>query len=260
MGTIKIRSWRVPLRVFAVGVISLFGYQYLYFSAFQHAPAVEVNLINYLWPLFIVLFSPLYLRDFSLRRSHIWGAAVGFLGASLIVTGGSLGLRLVNMEGYLYAFGAALVWSSYSLIIKRLPSFPASAVSGFLLTSGIVALATYFFIDRSSQADVSLSSRDWLYLLMLGAGPQGTAIITWNIALQRGDPRIIGSLAYLTPLFSTLILALFGRGHLTWITWVAMVLILIGTVISSSELLRRSPSTVEIAIETVHRVEQYPSS
>ena len=67
VGVIRLRAWRVPLKTFAVGVGGIFGYHFLYFSALQQAPAVEANLMNYLWPLLIVLLSPLFLPGYKLR-------------------------------------------------------------------------------------------------------------------------------------------------------------------------------------------------
>src|SRR5260370_40038528 len=40
-----------------VGVGGLFGYHALYFLALRFAPPAEAGLLNYLWPLLIVLFS-----------------------------------------------------------------------------------------------------------------------------------------------------------------------------------------------------------
>jgi len=44
------RGWRVSAATCDVGVAGIFGYHLFFFSALQHAPAVEANLINYLWP------------------------------------------------------------------------------------------------------------------------------------------------------------------------------------------------------------------
>ena len=55
------RQWRVPPATLAIGVYGLFGFHFLLFIALRHAPAVEANLVNYLWPLFIVLLAPLLL-------------------------------------------------------------------------------------------------------------------------------------------------------------------------------------------------------
>jgi drug/metabolite transporter (DMT)-like permease len=191
--------------------------------------------MNYLWPLLIVLLSPLFLPGYALRPHHILGAAVGLAGAGLILTGGQLSLDLANLKGYLLAAGAALTWASYSLMTKRLKPFPTAAVGGFCLASGILALAAYWLGDPQT---VVLTRADWISLILLGAGPMGAAFFTWDAALKRGDPRVIGSLAYLTPLTSTLVLILLGGRNLTWVSALAMCLIVSGAVIGSLDLFR----------------------
>lgn len=58
----RVSMWKrltMPLHIWALGVLGLFGYHFFYFMALRHAPAVEASLIAYLWPLLIVLFSAL---------------------------------------------------------------------------------------------------------------------------------------------------------------------------------------------------------
>lgn len=185
----RLSDWRVPWRTFAVGFGGIFGYHFLYFTAFQHAPAVEANLINYLWPLLIVLMSPLFLKDFPLRSQHLVGAGLGLLGAGLIVTGGSLQPDLANLLGYLFAAGAAFAWSCYSLLTKRLPPFPTAAVGGFCFFSGLFSLGVYFLSGGSFDAITALTTQDWVYLVLLGAGPMGLAFFVWDAALKRGGSQ-----------------------------------------------------------------------
>jgi drug/metabolite transporter (DMT)-like permease len=73
---------------------------------------------------------------------------------------------------------------------------------------------------------------------MLGLGPMGAAFYAWDAALKRGDSRVIGALAYLTPLLSTLNLVLWGGKHLTGVSMAAMGLIVLGAVIGSLDLFR----------------------
>src|SRR3954452_18281122 len=60
------RQWRVPAHTLALGVYGLFGFHFLLFIALRHAPAVEANLVNYLWPLFLVLLAPVFLPGLHL--------------------------------------------------------------------------------------------------------------------------------------------------------------------------------------------------
>jgi drug/metabolite transporter (DMT)-like permease len=61
----------------------------------------------------------------------------------------------------------------------------------------------------------------------------GAAFYLWDRALKEGDPRIIGTLAYLTPLLSTLLITLFGGGHLSALSLGAMAMIVGGAVIGT---------------------------
>ena len=229
VGLPRVREWRVPWPTFLLGVGGIFGYHALFFLALRHAPAVEANLLQYLWPLLIVVLSPVYLPNSRLRAHHLLGACLGLAGAALVISGGRFSLDWSHLSGYLFAVGAALVWSSYSLLIKRVPTFPTGAVGGFSLASGLLALG-WFALD---PAPLALAPRDWLTLLLLGLGPMGLAFYTWDGAMKRGDPRVIGALAYLTPLLSTLLLVLAGGRRLTPLSACAMGLIVAGAVAGS---------------------------
>ncbi len=242
VGLVRVKDWKVPMGTLAIGIGGIFGYHALLFTAFRFAPAVEVNLLQYLWPLLIVVLSPLYLRGYRLAFHHVAGSILGLAGAALVITGGRLSLESANLTGYLLALGAALTWSSYSLLTKRVRPFPTGAVGGFCLASGVLSLGLYALDVVAFGAPIpSLAAQDGVLLLLLGLGPMGAAFYTWDAALKRGDSRVIGALAYLTPLLSTLNLVLWGGKHLSGISMGAMGLIVLGAVVGSLDLFRRKP-------------------
>lgn len=232
---IRRQAWRAPLRVFAVGVAGIFGYHFLYFRAFAPAPAVEVNLINHLWPLLIVLLAPLALPGYRLCLRHVLGALLGLAGAGLIATGGRFSLQAGYLDGYLLAAAAALTWALYSLLTKRLPRFSTETVAAFCLISGLLSWGVYFTAGGSLAEIAALPQGTLLALILAGLGPMGAAFYLWDAALKRGDPRVIGALAYLTPLLSTLNLILFSGQRLTWVSAAAMELIICGAAVGSVE-------------------------
>ena len=240
VGLPRIREWKVPLGTLAVGIGGIFGYHAILFTAFQLAPAVEVNLLQYLWPLLIVVLSPVYLPGSRLSWHHLAGACLGMAGAALVISGGHLGLDRSGLPGYLLAVCAALTWSSYSLLTRRVPPFSTGAVGCFCLVSGVLSLALFAAGTRLGLAAWPvLGGRDWLFLVLLGLGPMGVAFYSWDAALKRGDPRVIGALAYLTPLLSTLNLVLLGGRRLSGVSIAAMGLIVAGAITGSLELFRR---------------------
>ena len=171
---------------------------------------------------------------------HVVGSLLGLFGAGLVISGGRLSLDLAGLPGYLLAIGAAFIWSSYSLLTKRVRPFATGAVGGFCLASGLLSLGLFALESLATSTPVPVITKaDWLFLVVLGVGPMGAAFYTWDAALKRGDPRIIGALAYLTPLLSTLNLILFGGKRLSGISMAAMGLIVLGAVVGSLDLFHR---------------------
>jgi drug/metabolite transporter (DMT)-like permease len=123
----RISKLRAPLRNLGLGVFGLFGYHFALFAAFQNAPIVQVNLVNYLWPVLIVLFAPLVLGSSKLTLRIIAAAIIGFTGAGISVLAGQQ-LSSGFETGYLYALAAATIWAGYSLGTKRLGDFPISQI------------------------------------------------------------------------------------------------------------------------------------
>lgn len=237
VGAVRIRQWKVSPLTWLVGIGGIFGYHSLLFTAFANAPAVEANMIQYLWPLFIVLFTPIFIPDNSLNRFHILGAIMGLSGAILVITGGNFSLQLDYLYGYSCAFGAAVIWACYSLLTKRLPLFSTAAVGGFCLVSGILSLLLQFSIQGTFPP---LTNQDWTNILLLGIGPMGLAFYTWDAAMKKGDSRTIGSMAYMTPLLSTLLLVLVNDSPFTYSHGLAIILVSGGAITSSLKTAKRS--------------------
>ncbi|MDW5442604.1 DMT family transporter [Polaromonas sp. SM01] len=233
-------QWRMAGSTLCLGVFTLFGFHFLLFIGLRMAPAVEVNLVNYLWPLFIVVLAPLYLPGVQLRAVHVLAALLGFAGAAMAILGGhnSLGQTSTGSAwgagwGYLLALGSAAIWANYSLQTKRMAlagrSFPSAAIGLFGLVSGLLSLLCHWALEPA----VSLSLRDWLLLALMGLGPLGAAFFLWDKALKLGDARQIGILSYLTPLGSTVLLMLVSGRAWTWSIAVAAFMIVSAAVLGT---------------------------
>jgi drug/metabolite transporter (DMT)-like permease len=225
----RVREWRAPWKVIALGVYGLFAYHLTLFVALRNAPAVEANLINYLWPLLIVVLTPAFVTGQHLTPRHLAGALLGFLGAALLVTGGKFSFEWRYAGGYALAAGAALIWSTFSLATSRLGSIPTAMVGLFCAVSGALALLCHAVFEPR----YTFSPGDWPWLTALGLGPMGLAFFAWDAALKRGDPRAIGLLSYLTPLLSTVVLAVTGGGELSSVAFAAMGLIVGGALLGT---------------------------
>ena len=218
------RQWRIPAATLALGVYGLFGFHFLLFIALRLAPPVEANLVNYLWPLFMVVLAPLFLAGVRLRAPHVVAALLGFAGAAIAILGARDGGAATGgwSWGYLPALASAFIWASYSLLTQRVKPFPTAAIGLFGAVSGVLSLLCHWALEPQ----VLLSGRDWLLLAVMGLGPLGAAFFLWDKALKGGDARQIGILSYLTPLCSTALLMLVSGRALTWSIGLAAVMII----------------------------------
>jgi drug/metabolite transporter (DMT)-like permease len=241
----SLKALRQPPKVWLLGAGGLFGYHALYFFALRSAPPVEAGLINYLWPLLIVVFSS-FLPGEKLKPQHIAGCILALAGAVLVVTKGrGLTLDAQYLPGYLAALGAALAWSSYSVLSRRFASVPSEAIMGFCLATSVLAATCHLLFEQTVWPDQPLQ---WLSVILLGLGPVGLAFYVWDIGVKRGDIQVLGAASYLTPLLSTIVLIAAGFAEYTHIVLVACLLITAGAIVAAWDMLfRRKPAAVSTA-------------
>jgi drug/metabolite transporter (DMT)-like permease len=231
-----IKSLRQNWRVWLLGTCGLCVYHCLYFFAIQNAPPVEASLIAYLWPLLIVLFSAL-LPGERLRIHHLIGAALGLIGALVIITkSGSVGLSEGLKPGHIMALACAFIWSGYSVLSRRFGDVPTDVVAGFCLITALVASGLHLGLEATVWPQ---TATQWFAILLLGLLPLGLGFYAWDIGVKKGDIMVLGASSYAAPLLSTLILVASGFASGSWAVGLACVLITAGAVIAAKDMIWR---------------------
>src|SRR5580693_2508853 len=231
-----IRALAQPPRAWIVGVGGLFGYHALYFLALRFAPPAEAGLLNYLWPLLIVLFSAA-LPGERLKPHHIVGALLGLAGTVLLLAGNiGGGFAAGQVPGLIAAFVAAFVWATYSVMSRKLKSVPTDAVAGFCLATSLLAALVQGAIETTVWPETLLQS---LAIIALGVGPVGAAFYAWDIGMKRGAIRVLGAASYATPLLSTAFLIMAGFAKPSAGIVIAAVLIAGGGLIAARDMIWR---------------------
>ena len=226
-------SWPAVL----LGVGGLLGYHFFYFLSLGNAPPLQANLINYTWPLLLVLFSAFLPGEQGrLRWNHILGALLALLGAVLAITQGRLdGAGFSGAAlGYTAAVAASLTWSSYSLLSRLFAAVPSSAVTIYCAVTAVAAGLAHSAVEETIWP---LSANQWLAVLLLGLGPVGLAFYVWDYGCKHGDLRVLGAAAYFAPLLSSAMLMAFGLAAATPTLWIAASAITAGALLAAKDLL-----------------------
>ncbi|MCU1792093.1 aromatic amino acid DMT transporter YddG [Pectobacterium polaris] len=171
--------------------------------------AIEIGMINYLWPSLTVFFS-LFINQ-QKSRFLLWpGLALSLGGIVWIMKGESNWTPallwnniLANPQAYSLAFSAALTWALYCNITKRYGQ-GKSGVSLFFFVSCLVLWIQYAF---SAEGAISLTLPSSLQLLFMGTST-ALAYSVWNIGIQHGNLTLLATASYFTPVLSTLLAAL----------------------------------------------------
>ncbi|UYA60233.1 Permease of the drug/metabolite transporter (DMT) superfamily [Pectobacterium sp. F1-1] len=171
--------------------------------------AIEIGMINYLWPSLTIFFS-LFINQ-QKSRFLLWpGLALSLGGIVWIMKGDNNWTPallwnniLANPLAYSLAFSAALTWALYCNITKRY----GQGKSGVSLFFFITSLVLWIKYALSAESAISFTLPSSLQLLFMGAST-ALAYSAWNAGIQHGNLTLLATASYFTPVLSTLLAAI----------------------------------------------------
>ncbi|MBD4899281.1 aromatic amino acid DMT transporter YddG [Xanthomonas citri pv. citri] len=203
--------------------------------------AIEVGMVNYLWPALTLVFAILFNRQ-KATWLIIPGFAVAITGICWVL-GGNQGLDLVGMLGnvqanpfsYGLALAGALIWAGYCTVTVRIAEGKNAVTLFFMLT----ALALWLKFLLIGGETMTFSSQAIIYLV-LAAAAMGFGYAAWNVGILRGNLTILVGASYFIPVFSAALAALVLRTPLPLTFWQGATMVCAGSILCW--LATRSPS------------------
>ncbi|MBL7665930.1 MAG: EamA family transporter [Bacteriovoracaceae bacterium] len=229
-GLIQIKNCFPDRTNLMVGVLGLFLYHMFMFLAFRYAPALQVNLINYIWPALIVFLSPWVNAKLRLNFYHYMGIGVSFAGIALLFGFDVFIHWNESLFGKSMAFAAAITWAIYSVVLQKLKAVSVFSNAGICFICSILSFLLSFSLGESWSHEIP-----WPQVILLGFGPMGLSFYCWDFAMRNGDPRVIGALAFLTPILSNLWLVLFTHEIFLNNVFFSAVLVLLGCLLVNTD-------------------------
>jgi drug/metabolite transporter (DMT)-like permease len=233
-GVPKIKTF--PWKYLLIGGFLFVAYEMSFALAIGYAKngaqAIEVNIVNYLWPCLTIVFAIIFTKQKS-TLLIIPGLALSFLGVCWVL-GGEKGLDLSvmisniksNTFSYVLAFVGAFIWAAYCIVTKKLAEGKNGTTLFFILIA--IVLWVQFFI--SGGVALNLSIRAIIYVLMAGCAV-GFGYASWNFGILYGNVSILASASYFTPILSSLLASLFLNVPLSVPFWQGVFMVCLGSVL-----------------------------
>jgi drug/metabolite transporter (DMT)-like permease len=232
--------------LFGCGVLFAFYMFSIYFGiglAGNRLQAIEIGLLNYLWPALILVFSVFLLN----KRAHfllIPGTLVSMLGVFLVLTQGtsiswsSFSRNVTsNIPAYALGLTAGISWALYSTLARRWGgSQSGGGIPFFMGATGLLLLVLRFFHAEQSQWSFRAVS-EMLFMSLATL----VAYASWDRAMRKGDVVLLGACSYFIPLLSTLVSCLYLEIAPELNLWLGCGAIILGSLISWASVSDRTP-------------------
>lgn len=210
-----------------IGLLGTFGSYYCYFQALSLAPVLEANLLNYTWPVQLVILSILLLGE-RLRWQTGIALAAAAGGAFLLIGKGQWPhLSSEHTVGYVFALFSGLFWSTFSVLQRWKANYAPSLFVSCCAAAAASLLTTFAdpLLFRISFSALFLTAYIGIVTIAIG-------YIAWRQAVELGNLTVLGALSYLMPLASTLLLVLIGKNSLSPTSMAGAAMVLGGAIIA----------------------------
>lgn len=195
--------------------------------------AIEVGMVNYLWPTFTLTAAILFNRQRS-NALIFPGFALGVLGVCWVL-GGDQGLdageMLANVRSnplsYGLAFLGALIWAAYCTVTARIANGKNGVTLFFTLTA-VSLWIKYAMHDSNPPMTASLHA---IVLLVLAASAMGFGYAAWNVGILRGNMTVLAGASYFIPVFSAALAAAVLQTPLSLSFWQSASMICAGSIL-----------------------------
>ena len=172
--------------------------------------AIEVSLVNYLWPS-LTIAALIVFKELKFNVFVLIGLAVSLGGIVIIQSGAgafSWASVLENIQSnpvsYILAFIGAMLWSVYCVITKKYSQGHNPIAFFFAMIAVVLWLKMFFLHDFSIHSFPEISASTAMYMLMVSI-VTALGYAAWNIGIIQGNITLLLTLSYFSPLFSSLI-------------------------------------------------------
>lgn len=235
---LKLKDRKQELTFAAAGLCGICLYYLLENIALTYTMASNVGVIISIAPFFTAVLSHIFMKtEEKLKAQFFVGFFVAMVGICLISFNGRE-LEL-NPIGDILAVVAALVWSVYSLLTRKISSYGYNTVQTTrrIFTYGIVFMLPFLFVFNFNLDIQNVVKPEYaLNLIYLGIGASALCFVTWNYAVKLLGAVKTSVYIYMVPVITVATSVIVLKEKITWVSAIGTILTLIGLFLSESRL------------------------
>ncbi|WP_151838806.1 aromatic amino acid DMT transporter YddG [Acinetobacter radioresistens] len=235
----RIPNLKIIPRKYLFGATALFVVYEICFSyaialAQNAQQAIEISLVNYLWPSMTILMLILF-KELNFNKWVILGLGISLAGVFYIQTGnGAIDLAAVishmqsNPLSYGLAFVGASLWSLYCVMTKKYSQGHNPISLFFIATSLVLWLKMLVLHPEQLTHIVQIDATTLMYMLMVST-VTGLGYAAWNIGINRGNITMLVTLSYFSPIFSSIMSMWILQTPLSKTFWLGAIMVTLGS-------------------------------
>ncbi len=217
------------IKIAGLGFLGLFLYSALYYYGLSQLTSQEACILNYLWPIMLVLFSSIILKE---KMTLMKGFAMfcSFLGIIILSTGSTGAGNGNTALGIASCIIAAACYGLFSVLNKKADYDQSISMMIIWLVVAVFSAILGLFTEEWK----AIEGMQWIGILWLGIVINAIAYLLWALALKGvKNTAKIANLAYLIPFLSLVVSAVVLKEEIKLRAFIALIFIIGGILIQS---------------------------
>ncbi len=229
LGEMKKYNFKDWLSISSLGLLGTYIYYLFLYLGYSQATGMEVLVFQYTWPILIVFFSIIILKE-RLNYRKVTALVLGFAGVITVLTKGEFdNINVSNPKVIALVAAGASCFALFSVLSKNIKKDPFTVVAIYFFSACLASFSSMLYFSK-----FSLPSTDELFPVLLnGVLVNGFSYVFWLVALKSTEASYLAPFTFITPVLSAIYLVVFFDETFLLVYGIGLICIVAGGLVNS---------------------------
>lgn len=233
------KDWRIKAEdmkvMLTLGIIGMFGYHILFFTALKYTTAINSSMIAATNPMITSILASIIIKE-RLELKRLCAILIAFAGVVLTLTNGRI-TALIEIrfnKGDIIMLGAVACWAIYSVISKKvMERYSPLILTSYSFLVCLIALVPFVIMEKPMTYLPNVSLQGWLSVLYMAIFASVIGYLVQQMAIKAIGPSKTNVFVNLVPVFSIILSTIILKETLSITKCMSGVIIIIGVYMNS---------------------------